>query len=86
MPDKDEVLMQTSLYWVQAHVPGLDIGSATLGLRYGMIIALGQPNYARAYTEATRRSEADPLEEEAVKEFMATVPLMAGGNGHAAQH
>jgi len=81
VPTENEVLRQTSLYWVQAHVGGIDPGSATLGLRYGIIIALRQPNYARAYAAATRRSEADPFEEKAVKEFMATVPLMVGGNG-----
>ncbi|KKL08420.1 hypothetical protein LCGC14_2576030 [marine sediment metagenome] len=83
MPDRNKVLRQTSLYWVHANVPGLDIGSAIVGLRYGMIIALRQSNYARAYTEATPRPEADSFEEEAVKEFMAAVPMVAGGNGHA---
>ena len=82
MPTGDEVLMQTSLYWAQhTRISKLDIGSATLGVRYGMIIALRQPDYAQAYTKATRRPKADQFEEEAVKEFMAAVPLMAGGNG-----
>ncbi len=83
MPDKHDITRLTTLYWAYARVPGLEVGSATLGLRYGLVIALRQPNYARAYLEATRDMGADRFEVEAVKEFMKAVPLMVGGDGHA---
>jgi len=81
MPTKDEIVRLTQLYWTQAHVRRLHVASATMGLRYGLIIALRHPNYARAYVEATRRPEADQFEQGAVEEFMATVPIDVGGNG-----
>ena len=81
MPTKDEIVRLTQLYWTQAHIRGLHARSASLGLRYGLIIALRQPNYARAYVEATRRSSADQFEQGAVEEFMTTVPIDAGGDG-----
>ena len=78
---KDEVMRQTAMYWADVNVPGLDAGSAAHGLRYGMIIALSYPEYARAYTAATHLPAADRYQEEALKEFMAAVPLMAGEEG-----
>ncbi len=82
---KEDIVRLTNLYWTNiAGVRGLDARSATLGLRYGIIIALRHPNYARAYAKATHRPEADQFEAEAVKEFIAAVPLMVGDNGHAA--
>ncbi len=75
---RSDVTRRTQIYWVEAQVPGIDPGSASLGLRYGMIIALSHPDYARAYTAATHRPEADPFQDEAIKAFMSAVPLMAG--------
>ena len=81
MLTKDEVVRLTQLYWIHAHVRHLDVESATLGLRYGLIIALRHPNYAHAYVAATNRPESDQFEQRAVEEFITTVPIDAGGNG-----
>ena len=78
MTDKDTVVRLTRLYWANTHLRGLDPGSASVGLRYGMIIALSFPDYARAYAAATHCPEADRFQHEAIKEFMAAVPMMAG--------
>ena len=75
---KGEVIRRTQDYWANVNIPGLDPGSAAHGLRYGMIIALSHPDYARAYTAATHLPAADRYQEEAIKEFMAGVPMTAG--------
>jgi len=76
-----EIVRQTLSYWVEVHMPDLDPPSAAVGLRYGMIIALAYPDYARAYAAATHRPEADRFQDEAMKEFIAAVPMMAGEEG-----
>ncbi len=81
MMTKREVIRQTQIYWENSRVMNLDAASASLGLRYGMIIALAYPDYARAYAAATHRPEADRFQDEAMKEFIAAVPMMAGEEG-----
>ena len=81
MTTRGDIDRLTQIYWMNARIPGLDVSSASAGLRYGIIIALNNPNYARAYANATRRPSADQFEENAVKEFIASVPLAVGGNG-----
>ena len=76
-----EIVRQTLSYWVEVHMPDLDPPSAAVGLRYGMIIALAYPDYARAYAAATHRPEADRFQDEAMKEFIAAVPMMVGEEG-----
>ena len=76
-----EIVRQTLSYWAEVHMPDLDPPSASVGLRYGMIIALAYPDYARAYAAATHRPEADRFQHEAMKEFIAAVPMMAGEEG-----
>ena len=76
-----EIVRQTLSYWAEVHIPDLDPPSASVGLRYGMIIALAYPDYARAYAAATHRPEADKYQTEAMKEFIAAVPMMAGEEG-----
>ena len=80
MPRSD-VVRQTILYWVETHIADIDPASAAVGVRYGMIIALSYPDYARAYAAATHRPEADRFQEEAIKEFIATVPMAIGEEG-----
>ncbi len=78
---RSDVVRQTLSYWAEVHIHELDPGSASVGLRYGMIIALAYPDYARAYAAATHRPEADRFQDEAIKEFIAAVPMMAGEEG-----
>ena len=75
---RGDIIRQTQIYWVNTQLRGLDPGSASMGLRYGMLIALSHPDYARAYADSTHRPEADKFQHEAIKEFMAAVPMMTG--------
>lgn len=78
---RDDVIRQTQAYWGETQLRGLDPGSASVGLRYGMLIALSYPDYARAYATATHRPEADQFQFEAIQEFMAAVPMISGEEG-----
>ncbi len=81
MLTKDEIVRLTQSYWTRTHIRHIDVESAALGLRYGLIIALRHPNYARAYVAMTNRPESDQFEQGAVEEFMATVPIDVERNG-----
>ena len=81
MITRNEIERLTRLYWMTTGVKGIEPGSAAYGMRYGIVIALSQPNYARLYAEATHSPSAAQFEEEAIKEFVAAVPLGAEGNG-----
>ena len=78
---RGDIIRQTQIYWVNTQLRGLDPGSASVGLRYGMLIALSYPDYARLYAASTHRPEADKFQHEAIKEFMAAVPLTVEENG-----
>ena len=65
----------TGAYWNKAQIPGLDAKSASLGLRFGMMVAMRHPEYAQAYTQLTCLPVADPLEERAIQGFIEWVPM-----------
>jgi len=69
------VQLLTGSYWNEAKIPGLDAKSASLGLRFGMAVALRHPEYAQAYIQVTGLHTADPLEERAIQGFIEWVPM-----------
>lgn len=70
--DAASVLVQilTGKYWNKAMISGLDARSASVGLRFGMTVAMRHPEYAQAYLQITRLPE-----ERAIQGFIEMVPV-----------